>query len=63
MAGSSVGTFYCKPWDSSTVSEWGGGWVRVVAVVTVGLGQLNESSMAGSSVGTFYCKPREQQHW
>ena len=34
MAGSSVGTFYCKPWDSSTVSGcgWcgvgeGGGWV------------------------------------
>ena len=28
MAGSSVGTFYCKPWDSSMVSGcgWRIGW-------------------------------------
>ena len=31
MAGSSVGTFYCKPWDSSTVS--GCGWRVWVWVV------------------------------
>ena len=32
MAGSSVGTFYCKPWDSSMVSGWwvGVGWVWAV---------------------------------
>ena len=44
MAGSSVGTFYCKPWDSSTVS--GCGW-------RVGGGWVNGRFLAESSVETF----------
>ena len=35
MAGSSVGTFYCKPWDSSTVSgcRWRVGRCRVSVIM------------------------------
>ena len=61
MAGSSLETFYCKPWDSSMVSGCGWRWLDVGVgrgwVWVVGGGQLNGRSMAESSVGKFHCKP------
>ena len=66
LAPSSVGTFYCKPWDSSTVSRrrserWEGGSREgkgEAGETGKGQGGGREEGREGAGRGgTFYCKP------